>query len=113
MQDLDGRIIAWNPGAARLYGWSEAEALAMNVSDRIPEDLREEALAKIYQLSRDEILEPYHTQRISKEGHVVNVSMTATALVNEAGEMYAIATTERTRESKASPMMESHHGKNR
>ena len=42
VQDLDGRILAWNPGAVRMYGWSEAEALAMNVRDRIPEELREE-----------------------------------------------------------------------
>jgi PAS domain S-box-containing protein len=27
VQDLDGRILAWNPGAVRMYGWSEAEAL--------------------------------------------------------------------------------------
>ena len=37
VQDLEGRTIAWNPGAARLYGWSEPEALVLNVSDRIPE----------------------------------------------------------------------------
>ena len=56
VQDLEGRILAWNPGAVRMYGWSEAEALAMNVRDRIPEELREEALAKIRQLSRAEVL---------------------------------------------------------
>jgi two-component system, chemotaxis family, CheB/CheR fusion protein len=100
VQDLDGRIIAWNPGAVRIYGWSEAEAPAMNVRDRIPEGLREEALARVHQLSRAEILEPYRTQRITKEGAVVEVSMVSTALVNEVGRMYAIATTERPKESK-------------
>ena len=106
VQDIDGRIIAWNPGAVRMYGWSETEALVMNVRDRIPEGLREEALAKLHQLSRAEILEPYRTQRIAKEGNVVEVWMTSTALVNEAGQMYAIATTERTRESKLGQTME-------
>ena len=95
VQDLDGRILAWNPGAERMYGWSEAEALAMNVRDRIPEGLREEALAKAVQLSQAEILEPYRTRRIAKDGTVVEVAMISTALVNEAGQMYAIATTER------------------
>jgi two-component system CheB/CheR fusion protein len=95
VQDLDGRILAWNPGAVRMYGWSEAEALVMNVRDRIPERLREEALAMVHQLSQAEILEPYRTRRITKEGAVLEVSMVSTALVNEAGQMYAIATTER------------------
>jgi two-component system CheB/CheR fusion protein len=46
-------------------------------------------------LSRAEILEPYLTQRLTKAGAVVEVSIISTALVNEAGEMYAISTTER------------------
>jgi len=100
VQDLDGRILAWNPGAVRMYGWSEAEALAMNVRDRIPKGLQDEALAKAQELSRAEILEPYRTQRIAKDGHIVEVSLTATALVNRDGEIYAISTTERKIEPK-------------
>ncbi len=100
VQDLEGAILAWNPGAVRMYGWSEAEALLMNVRDRIPQALREQALSKVHQLSQAEILEPYRTQRITNHGAVMEVWMTATALVNEAGQMYAIATTERSKESK-------------
>jgi len=95
MQDMNGRTLAWNSGAVRMYGWSEAEALAMNVRDRIPEALREDALATLAQLSRAEILEAYHTQRLTKTGKIVQVSIISTALINEAGKMYAIATTER------------------
>jgi two-component system CheB/CheR fusion protein len=98
VQDLEGRIIAWNPGATRMYGWSEAEALAMNARERMPDALREDALAKAGELSRAVILQPYRTQRLTKAGAVVEVWMTATALVNEAGQMYAIATTERVSE---------------
>jgi two-component system CheB/CheR fusion protein len=100
VQDLDGNILAWNPGAVRMYGWSEAEALTMNIRDLVPEGLREKSLTKIIQLGRAEILEPYRTQRITKAGAVVDVLVTATALVNETGRMYAVATTERTRKSR-------------
>jgi len=95
VQDLEGRTIAWNPGAERLYGWTEAQALAMNVRERIPADLRDGALAKVRQLSQAQTLEPYQTQRLAQNGAVLEVSLTSTALVNEAGQMYAIATTER------------------
>ncbi len=100
VQDLTGRITAWNPGATRMYGWAEAEALSMNARDRIPQRLQEQALARIHQLSQAEILEPYQTERLAKNGQTLHVSLTSTALVNEAGEMYAIATTERVKESK-------------
>ena len=95
VQDLNGRILAWNPAAVRIYGWSEAEALGMNVRDRVPEELRDEALGKVLQLSRAKILEPYLTQRIAQNGSILDVWITSTALVNEAGQIYGIATTER------------------
>lgn len=99
VQDLDGRIIAWNPGAVRLYGWSEEEALKMNVRDRIPKALQDSALAKVRQLSQAETLEPYATQRLTKDAQVMEVSLTSTALVNDAGQVYAIATTERSKDN--------------
>ena len=98
VQDLEGRILAWNPAAVRMYGWTEAEALRMNVRERIPAARQEDALAKLEALGRAEILKPYHTQRITKDGAILDVCLTATALLHEAGEVYAIATTERTGE---------------
>lgn len=103
VQDLEGRTLAWNPGAVRMYGWSEAEALLMNVRDRIPKRLREKALTRLHQLSLAEILKPYRTKRITKDGVIVEIWMTATALLNEAGQMYAIATTERAHTQANSP----------
>ena len=67
----------------------------MNVRDRIPPDSRERDLATLRELAVAETLEPQCTQRITKYGAVVNVSMTSTALRNEAGQVYAIATIER------------------
>jgi two-component system CheB/CheR fusion protein len=96
VHDLNGKIIAWNPGAVRIYGWSESEAMQMNVRNRIPQGLQEDAISRTLLLSTAKILEPYRTQRLAKDGTVVEIWMTATALVNENGQMYAIATTERT-----------------
>ena len=78
-----------------MYGWSEAEALQMNVRERIPPALRERALATLHQLSQSEILEPYRTERLNKQGQGLAVSIISTALVDDSGEVYAIATTER------------------
>ncbi len=95
VQDLGGRMLAWNPGAVRMYGWSEEQALAMNVRERIPVALRESEMAKLAGLSQVGVLHPHHTQRQTRDGGVVNVSVIATALVNEDGQVYAVATTER------------------
>ena len=95
VQDLGGSTLAWNPGAERMYGWSESEALQMNVQQRIPEALRRQALQVLRQLSQAEELQPYSTQRLTKQGGTLAVSIISTALINETGTVYAIATTER------------------
>jgi two-component system CheB/CheR fusion protein len=100
VQDLNGRIIAWNPGAERMYGWREEEALLMNVSDRTPEGQRKKALDNLIKLSQAKILKPYRTQRITKNSAIVDVWITATALINETGQVYAVATTERLSETQ-------------
>ena len=101
VHDLDGRIIAWNPAAERIYGWSEAEALLLNVRDRIPPLLRDDALVTLREFDRDRIPEPYHTQRLTRSGAVLEVSVTATALLDASGQIYAMATTERVRDAPA------------
>lgn len=101
LQDLDGNIMAWNGAAQRLYGWSETQALALNIAKLVPADLQKKELSRIKQLSQKEILETYETKRLTKDGLVIDVWLTATGLINEAGEVYAIATTER--HNKKSP----------
>jgi two-component system CheB/CheR fusion protein len=101
VHDLEGRIIAWNPAAVRIYGWSEDEALLLNVRDRIPPPLRDDAKVMLREFGRDKIPEPYHTQRLTRSGAVLDVSVTATALLDAAGQIYAIATTERVRDAPA------------
>lgn len=95
VQDMNGKITAWNPGAERIYGWSESEALNMNAASRIPTQHREHAAADLVRLSKAEILTSSITQRLTKDGKALDISLVSIALINEAGETYAIATTER------------------
>jgi len=95
VQDLEGHIRAWNPAAVRMYGFTEAEALAMNIRTVIPANRREESLVVVQRLSRAEALEPYRTERLNKNGKMIEVTMAATALVDGAGVVYAVSTIER------------------
>jgi two-component system CheB/CheR fusion protein len=101
VQTLDGQTIAWNPGAANLYGWTEAEALQMNVRARTPADLQKDALAQVHKLSQAQTLAPYQSRRLTKDGRVLDVLLTATALLDETGQVYGIATTERALDANA------------
>lgn len=95
VQDLAGQIIAWNPGAERLYGWSEQEALAMNFRQIVPDALREGDGAALRRMCRSGSMKPIRSQRVAKDGRVVEVDLTASALTDAADGMYGICTTER------------------
>ena len=95
VQDFEGRILAWNPAAEKIYGWTESDALSMNIRDMIPEGLREKTSTEIRQLSQTDILKPYRSKRIAKDGRIVKVMLTASLLVNDSGLPYAVSMTER------------------
>ncbi len=100
VQDLDGRIIAWNPGAERMYGWSESEALGMNMRDLIPPDAREEESLRTARTVQGEIVPAHAARRLAKDGKGLAVEATATALIDGTGKVYAIASTERIQEAR-------------
>jgi two-component system CheB/CheR fusion protein len=95
VQDFDGRILAWNRSAEALYGYTETEALSLNVSALIPESTRAEAQQLLERLRRGDTIKSFETQRLTKEGRLINVSLTLSALRDEKGNVTALATTER------------------
>lgn len=95
VHNLQGHVLAWNQAAEKMYGWSEAEALTMNIREIVPMDKREEAIAYAEKLTRGELVETFDTQRVTKAGHVLDVRLTVTALMDAQGKPYAVATTER------------------
>ncbi len=94
VQDFEGNITSWNKGAVNIYGYSEGEALKMNIRDIVPEDKRKEALAFIKKMQKQDV-KPFETQRITKDGKLLNVWLTVTRLFDDDGKPTAIATTER------------------
>lgn len=98
----DGRTLAWNPAATRLFGWTEGEALLLNLRDRIPEPARAEEQARLDRLRRGDQVAPYQTDRLSKSGGLIKVRVVATAVIDDTGEIYGIATTERAEQASKS-----------
>jgi len=95
LQDKTGRITAWNRGAERMYGYTEEEALRMNIREIIPEKKRKDTLDIIKKSFMGNPVEPFETQRLAKDGQIIDVWLTVTVLKDEQGNPEYLATTER------------------
>lgn len=94
-QDLEGNILAWNQGAEIIYGYSQAEALSMNIVDTVPKEYHEEARGFLASLKRGELVTNLETKRKHKDGRIIDVWLTNTKLTDDKGKLTGIATTER------------------
>jgi len=81
IQDIDGRITAWNRGAELMYGYSEAEALGMNIERLSPPDKVAEQREFTRRLIAGEAVTSFETQRVTKDGSILDVWLTVTKLV--------------------------------
>jgi two-component system sensor kinase FixL len=95
VMDFDGRIIAWNRGAQRLYGYPQAEALKLNVRDLMTGDQLDLTLEVMRRVSRGETVPSFDTQRRTRDGRLVDVSATVAMLFDAAGNPESLASTER------------------
>lgn len=93
--DRNGRFLAWNRAARVMYGYSEAEALRMTVSDLVPAGARQDHLDFIRHAEHDEAAHSYETQRVTKDGRVLDIWLTLSVLSDDRGKAFAVASTER------------------
>ncbi len=78
--DPDGKISAWNKGAMLMYGYSEQEALCMNIELLTAPDKVAEYKAFTRRLLEGEDVSSFETQRITKNGKILDVWLTVTKL---------------------------------
>ena len=71
--DLDGKIISWNPGAERLFGYPAREAMGRTVGWMITDDKRAELLDYRVRVLDGETITGWATERTRKDGQRVSV----------------------------------------
>jgi PAS domain S-box-containing protein len=83
---LQGIITTWNRGAEHVYGYTAAEAIGKSISLLVPPGRPDEVrdiMAEM--LESDARTEHFETQRICKNGRVIEVSLTVSPIRNSDG----------------------------
>ena len=86
-----GVITSWNPGAERLYGWSAEEVVGRVPEGIIPERRIAEQRGLVSRVMRGESVVGFETERIHKDGRRIDVSLTISPIVDDAGRVAELA----------------------
>ena len=84
-ENLDGIILSWNRGAERIYGYTSTEVVGRHISILIPPDLAFELPVMIDNLRRGSMVEHHETERLTKRGRRLFVSLTMSPIRDAAG----------------------------
>lgn len=86
-KNLEGRIISWNKGAEKIYGYSKEEMIGQMASILIPDDKVYENDEILKQVGAGKSIEHYETTHIKKSGQVIFVSLTISPILNSSGQV--------------------------
>lgn len=84
-KNLSGRILSWNRGAERVFGYQAEEAIGQSIEMLIPPDRLQEEPRIIERMKRGERVEHFETVRVRKDGRRINVSLTISPLRDSEG----------------------------
>lgn len=92
---LDGRIVSWNLGAERVYGYTAEEIVGSPISTLLPPNSQDEVPQILDRIKRGERVDHFETVRMKKSGEKVDVSLSVAPIKNARGEIVGASTVAR------------------
>jgi PAS domain S-box-containing protein len=90
---LDGIITDWNAGAQRLYGYTALEIIGKPVRLLTPPDRPDEIPRLLERIRHGEHIERYETERVTKDGRRIQVSLSLSPIKNPQGTIIGASST--------------------
>ncbi|MDX6667460.1 MAG: hypothetical protein QOK04_840, partial [Solirubrobacteraceae bacterium] len=105
-KDGRGVITSWNRGAEQVYGYSAEEAVGRSIQLLIPTHRAGEEQRILEQIMAGDRIDHYETERVRKDGRIIDVSVTVSPLSDRAGKIVGASViardiTQRVRDERA------------
>jgi len=88
---LEGKILTWNTGAQRLFGYTAEEAIGRPITMLIPKERHTEEETILSRLRRGERIEHFETVRVAKNGREIDISLSVSPVRDHTGKIVAAA----------------------
>jgi PAS domain S-box-containing protein len=82
MHDSNLNVSFWNSSAEKMFGYKKAEILGKSAMLIIPKNRSSELKENFNVVSKNKIIKNFETQRLAKNGKLIDVSISASALID-------------------------------
>ena len=86
-KNLNGIVVSWNKGAERIFGWTGDEMVGRPITTIIPADRQGEEVDILSRLRRGERVDHFETVRVTKDGRLLNISVTISPIRDDTGKI--------------------------
>jgi len=102
-KSLEGIITSWNRAAEKIYGYTAAEAIGSPIAMIVPPERRKELAELFEKVGRNEHVQAFHTERVTKTGERLSISLTLSPIHDHQGRIIGVSGIDRdiTRQKKA------------
>jgi PAS domain S-box-containing protein len=90
-KDTNGIITSWNRAAERLFGYLAEEVIGKSITIIIPADRQDEEPFILERIRRGERIDHYETVRQCKDGSLIDISLSVSAIRDEEGRVVGAA----------------------
>jgi PAS domain S-box-containing protein len=92
---LEGIVESWNPAAERIYGYSAEQMIGRPIWTLVPSDRHNEMPEVLRKVRRGEAVGHFETVRQTKDGRLIDVSVTVSPIVDRESKLIGISTISR------------------
>jgi PAS domain S-box-containing protein len=90
-KSLDGKITGWNRAAERMFGFTAGEAIGQSIGIIVPPECRDEIDRLIEHSAKGDYVDHYETIRRTKDGQILDVSLSVSPIRSQSGESIGAA----------------------
>jgi len=93
--DRDSRILSWNKGAVKIFGYAASEMVGTSKMRLVPADRQDEEGQMMEKINRGESMNHFETLRQTRDGRLIDVSITASPIKDANGMIIGMSTVAR------------------